>query len=177
MKKFVVGLGCALFLVGCGAETPTPEIEIPVEVPEDSGFSLNVIEQPPAPERDTTFAEAVVEVEPEPEFEIVKSFEDFSSASYDDLNNVSPFVLFFTKEDCERCDQMDQFFSRNLSTFPNHAQILRVMWDEFPNLQTDLNVRRPATMVFFQADGTTETLFAPPPDRVIQFFLDTQPTS
>ena len=119
MKKFILGFGCLLFLTGCGNSNTDTPVESAALIEETvADFSLEVVQQKKAPEN-KNFVEEVAVVEAPPAFEIVKSFEDFSSSGYDSLKGVAPFTLFFTQEDCERCDQMDQFFSQNLSTFPN----------------------------------------------------------
>lgn len=169
MKNYIF-LGLVIVLIGCTGEDvsdPTPETTTSVS----ESYSLSVVETAVDPNRAPIVQLIdVPETLVKPKLEIVKGYTDFSSATYAELQGNAPFALFFTADDCERCRGMHTFFKNNLGVLPNHTQILKVTWDAFPNLQTELNVRRPATMAFFKADGSSETLLAPPMERVIDFF-------
>lgn len=169
----------SVFVTGCfggGDETPI-KTQNSTETTSKNNFSLTVIESvvPKSPVPEQLFVEDIEDTTLVPKVELVKGYGDFSSAVFEELKGAGPLALFFTREDCERCDQMNDFFSRNLGALPNQTQILKVEWDKYPNLQTELNVRRPATMVFYKADGeVADTLLAPPIDRVIDFFSNAQ---
>ena len=180
MKNYyalVFGL-LSVLLVGCSGDGDSVEVTETAEVA-DADYVLSVVETKVNPNQAPVVQLVDVPEAPVvPKFEVVQQYADFSSATYVELQGAAPFALFFTADDCERCRGMHTFFKNNLSVLPNHTQILKVQWDAFPNLQTELNVRRPATMVLFNADGSVnDTLLAPPLERIIDFFVESQPTS
>lgn len=167
-----------LLLTGCVGQkqissTPAETVAPETKTKADPQFSLYVVESPKpvAKAQNSDFVEKVVEPEIAPKVEIRRVYETFDSSLYADFQDeAAAFALFFTKDNCSRCADIDNFLSRNLSVMPNQTKILSVAWDEYPNLQTDFSVKRPATMVFFTPSGETESLFAPPTERVIEFF-------
>lgn len=178
LHVLIIGL-FALGLVGCYGDKATPgpaEETASLPAVESQKFSLRVI-QTPKPTTSGTSKTAFIEkveapVQASSEVVLDRLYADFDSAQYAALKKDSAFALFFTKEDCTRCGQIDNFLSRNLSIMPNKTKILKVTWGEYPNLQTDFSVKRPGTMVFLEPSGETTNLFIPQPDRIIEFFDD-----
>lgn len=178
-KKYilsVVVIALSLCLTGCSGVGQTDQTDTKEATEKASAFSLRAIASP-APVVSTApdlFVESVVVEDQTENYELVKSYDLFSSILYDDLSKSGrSFALFFYQAENDRSEQMDTFFNRNLESLPNNTQILKVEWDKYVNLQTELEVRRPATMVFFGPDSEVQsTLLAPPIERIVEFFTE-----